>query len=162
MMKKLQEHYLKNRPRKRFFSIKIQERLRDKAIETIKLKFLPDKKILKIILIGGSIKGAFGRYEKPGFRGSLYSDFDFIIFVKDNYKIPRWLRKEPDGKPFSDDKFNLAYRNKRFIDSKYDIEIFFIRESSLKNNEYIKQAKRAGIPLNPKSKFKQMMIFDSV
>lgn len=64
---------------------------------------------------------------QPGFRGSLYSDFDFIVFVEDNYEIPQLLNRELSGKPFSCDEMNLAYRNKKCIDDRYDVEIFFIR-----------------------------------
>ena len=155
-----QEAHLKSRPKKILFSKRTQERLRSKVIEKIKLKLLPDNKIIKIILIGSSIKNSFGKYAPPGFRGSLYSDFDFIVFVKDNYKIPKWLRKEPDGKPFPEDKLNLAYRNKKFIDKKYDVEIFFVRRKTTLSRKYRKQAEEAGIPMSNKSKHKHLIIYE--
>jgi len=67
-------------------------------------------------------------YEPQGFRNSLFSDFDFMVFVEDDHKIPPWLNREPGGKPFPDDNLNLAYRNRKFIENKYDVEIFFIRK----------------------------------
>ncbi|MFA5047724.1 MAG: hypothetical protein WC516_01640 [Patescibacteria group bacterium] len=119
------EEYLKKRPQKKVFSKKKIDRLRNQAIDKIKAKFLPDEKIIKIILVGSSIKDSFGKYDPPGFRGSLFSDFDFIVFVEDDYQIPKWLDRELDGKPFLNDDLNLAYRNKKFIDDKYDVEVFF-------------------------------------
>jgi len=82
------EEHLKTRSSKHPFSLEVQNQLRDQAIEKIKSLLLPDDKIIKIILMGSSVKGAFGKYDSPGFRGSLYSDFDFIIFVEDDYVIP--------------------------------------------------------------------------
>jgi len=158
-MNSLEEGHLKSRPKKNIFSEKTQRRLRDKAINKIKSRLLPDKKIIKIILIGSSVKNSFGKYAPPGFRGSLYSDFDFIVFAKDDYKVPKWLKKEPSAKPFLNNKLNLAYRNKKFIDNKFDIEIFFIREKSSKNKKYIELAEKAGIPINSKSKHKHIIIY---
>ena len=155
-----QEAHLNSRPKKKSFSLNTQKRLRNKAIEKIKLKLLPNNKIMKIVLIGSSTKNSFGKYVPPGFRGSLYSDFDFIVFVKDSYKIPNWLRKEPDGKPFPEDKLNLAYRNKKFIDKKYDVEIFFVRRKSTLSGKYKKQAEDVGIPMDNKSKHKHIIVFE--
>jgi len=160
-VKMKQEKHLKFRPKKTLYPKAIQSNLKKKAIKKIKSKFLPNNKIIKIILIGSIIKNTFGRYELPGFRGSLYSDFDFIIFVKDNYKIPKWLRKEPTGKPFPDNKLNLAYRNKRFIDKKYDVEIFFIREKEMNNKRIQKLGEKAGIPMTKKSKHKHLFIYNN-
>ncbi|MAH51694.1 hypothetical protein CMI37_38105 [Candidatus Pacearchaeota archaeon] len=154
------EKHLESRPKKTFFSPRTIKRLKDKAAERIKEKFLPNNKIIKIVLIGGSVKNSFGKYDSPGFRGSLYSDFDFIIFVKDNYKIPKWLKKEPMGKPFPDDKLNLAYRNKKFIDKKYDIEVFFIKEKNIKNKKIQKLGEMVGIPMTKKSRHKNWIIYE--
>lgn len=132
------EDYLKNRPQKKVLPKEEVERLRNKAIVKIKAKFLPDEKIIKILLIGSAVKNSFGKYEPPGFRGSLFSDFDFIIFVEDDYKIPQWLDKESEGKPFPDDNINLAYRNKKFVEKKYDTEIFFIRKSIMRDKKNTK------------------------
>ena len=101
---------MEKRPKKTNFPAEEQIKLRDLAIEKIKSELLPNNKIIKIILIGSSIKGTFGKYEAPGFRESLYSDFDFIIFVENDYVIPKWLNKEPNAKPFPEKKLNLAYR----------------------------------------------------
>jgi len=154
------EEHLKTRPHKQIFSKNIIDDLKDEAIEKIKSKLLPDKKILKIILIGSSVKYSFGKYEPPGFRGSLYSDFDFIIFVEDDYKIPKWLQKEPDGKPFPEDKMNLAYRKKKFIEKKYDAEVFFIRKVNLLNKKIQKLGEEAGIPMTLKTKHKHIIVFN--
>lgn len=156
------ENHLKSRPAKKLFTIRLQERLRNEAIDKIKSKLLPNDKIIKIILIGSSIKGCFGKYEKPGFRGSLYSDFDFIIFVEDNYEIPKWLKKEPTGKPFPDDKLNLAYRNKKVIDNKYDMEVFFIRRKSMENVKIQKLGELAGIPMKEGSKHKNLVVYEGL
>ncbi|MFA5992073.1 MAG: hypothetical protein WC796_00010 [Candidatus Pacearchaeota archaeon] len=155
------EDHLKKRPKKDIFSKKIVKSLRTKAIKKLKSKFLPDANIIKIVLIGSSVKNCFGRYKSPGFRGSLYSDFDFIIFVKDNYKIPKWLRKEPTGRPFPNNRLNLAYRNKRFIDRKYDLEVFFIREKVMNNKKIQKLGEKVGIPMVKSTKHKQQIIFES-
>jgi len=120
---------------------------------------LPDDKIIKIILIGSSIKNTFGEYEPLGFRGSLFSDFDFIVFIKDNYQIPTWLDIEPDGKPFPDKNLNLACRNKKFIENKYDAEVFFIRESNMQNLNICKLGELAGIPMILDSKHKHLIIY---
>lgn len=146
------------RPKKTPLPASEQTTLRDKAIKKIKELFLPDKKILKIILIGSSVKNDFGKYEPPGFRGSLYSDFDFIFFVKDDYEIPDWLNKEPDGKPFADEKLNLAYRNAKIIDNNYDIEFFFIRENNI-TDKIIEEGENAGIPMKKDSKIEHLKIF---
>jgi len=147
------------RPKKTHLPRKIQKSLKDKAIELIKSKLLPDSKIIKIVLIGSSLKGTFGEYEPPGFRGSLFSDFDFIVFVDDDYEIPDWMEREPDGKPFPDDKLNLAYRNKRLIDDKYDVEVFFIRWSNMNNPIIQKQGEEAGIPMTKNTKHKHEVIY---
>lgn len=149
---------MEKRPKKTKFPLKMQKELRKKAIDFIREKFSLDDSVLKIILIGTSIKGTFGKYETPGFRGSLYSDFDFIIFIKDNYKIPGWLRKEPTGKPFPKKGLNLAYRNKKVIDNKYDAEIFFIREKNAMNQKIQQLGEKAGIPMTKNSKHKYLKI----
>ena len=125
------KEYLKERPVKKSFSKEKIDSLRNQAIDKIKDKFLPNDKIIKIILIGSSVKNSFGEYEPPGFRGSIFSDFDFIIFVENDFEIPSWIDREPEGKPFPDDSMNLAYRNKEFIEDKYDVEVFFIRKSNI-------------------------------
>ena len=153
------EEYLKKRPQKKVFQKEEIDSLRNQAIDKIKSKLLPDIKIIKIILIGSSIKNSFGEYQPPGFRGSLFSDFDFIVFVEDDYTIPQWLDREPDGKPFADDSINLAYRNKKFIEDKYDIEIFFIRKSNMHDSKIQELGEFAGIPMIADSKHKYLTIY---
>jgi len=153
------EEHLKKRSPKKVFPKKEIDSLRNQAIEKIKSKLLPDEKIIKIILIGSSVKGSFGEYEPPGFRGSLFSDFDFIIFVEDNFEIPKWLDREPDGKPFPDDSMNLAYRNKRFIEEKYDAEVFFIKKSNAQDSQIQKLGELAGIPMTSKSKHNNLVVY---
>jgi len=150
---------LKVRPQKKVFQKEEIDSLRNQAIEKIKSKLLPDEKIIKIILIGSSVKNSFGEYEPPGFRGSLFSDFDFIVFVEDNFEIPKWLDREPDGKPFPDESMNLAYRNKKLIDDKYDVEIFFVRESNAQNSIIQKLGEKAGIPMTSNSKHKHLIVY---
>jgi hypothetical protein len=154
------EEYLKNRPHKKVISKKEIELLRNKAIDKIRLQLLPDDQISKIVLIGSSVKDSFGAYDPPGFRGSLYSDFDFIVFVEDGYKIPKWLNREPDGKPFPDNSMNLAFRNKKFIDDKYDIEVFFLRRNSFDNPIVQEQGESAGIPMASNTKHKNLIVYD--
>ncbi|MFA6422355.1 MAG: hypothetical protein WCV92_03085 [Candidatus Buchananbacteria bacterium] len=156
------EEYRKMRPHKSVFPSAITDSLRNQAIDKIKFKLLPDDKIIKIILIGSSIKNSFGEYNQPGFRGSLFSDFDFIIFVEDDYQIPQWLEKEPDGKPFLDDKINLAYRNKNFIDDKYDVEIFFLRHSDFNNPIVQEQGELAGIPMSNHTAHKYLTVYNKM
>lgn len=154
----MEEYFLK-RPQKRIFQKQEIESLRKQAIEKIKLKLLPDDKIIKIILIGSSVKNSFGEYESPGFRGSLFSDFDFIVFIEDDYKIPQWLDKEPSGKPFLDDNMNLAYRNKKFVENKYDVEVFFIRKSNMQDTKIQELGELAGIPMKPDTKNKYFIVY---
>ena len=103
------ESHLKKRPRKSIFQKEKINFLRNKAINKIKSKLLPDEKIIKIILIGSSIKNDFGKYEPPGFRDSLFSDFDFIVFIEDDYQISKWLNKKHNVRLFSDNRMNLVY-----------------------------------------------------
>ena len=153
------EEYLKKRPQKKVFPKEEIDSLRNQAIDKIKSKLLPDDKIIKIILIGGSVKNTFGKYNHHGFRGSLFSDFDFIVFVEDDYEIPQWLDREPDGKPFPDDNMNLAYRNKKFIENKYDIEVFFIRKSNMEDSKIQELGELAGIPMTSDTKHKHLIIY---
>ena len=153
------EEHLKKRPQKKVFQKEEIDSLRNEAIKKIKSKILPDEKIIKIILIGSSVKNSFGEYEPLGFRGSLFSDFDFIVFVEDNFEIPEWLDREPDGKPFPDDSMNLAYRNKKFIDDKYDVEVFFIRKSNMQDSKIQELGELAGIPMTSNSKHKHLIIY---
>jgi hypothetical protein len=153
------EEHLRKRPDKKIFSEELISVLRETAVDKIKSKLLPDKKIIKIILIGSSVKNTFGEYEPPGFRGSLFSDFDFIVFVDDDYEIPRWLDREPDGKPFPDDKLNLAYRNKNFVEGKYDVEVFFVRKSDMQDSKIQELGELAGIPMTKESKRKHLIIY---
>jgi hypothetical protein len=154
------EYHLKNRPNKSILSIDEIDRIRILAITKIKEKLLPDDKIIKVILIGSSVKESFGKYEEPGFRGSLYSDFDFIVFIEDDYQIPTWLDRELDGKPFTDDNINLAYRTRKFIDDKYDAEVFFLRRSSFENLTIQEEGELAGIPMTNTSKHKYLLIYE--
>lgn len=147
------------RPQKTVFGQKFQDELKQKAIQKIKEKFLPDEKIIKIVLIGSIAKGTFGKYEPPGFRGSLYSDFDFIIFTKDDYQIPSLLEREWNGRPFTDDALNLAYRSRKFVDDTYDAEIFFIRRKNMDNKDVQKQAEEAGIAMSSKSNHPHIEVF---
>jgi hypothetical protein len=155
------EEHLKKRPPKKIFNKKVIDSLRNKAIKKIKSKFLPDKKIIKIILIGSSLKNSFGEYEAPGFRGSLFSDFDFIIFVEDDYRIPKWLDRELGGKPFPKDNMNLAYRKKEFIEKKYDIEVLFIRRKNMEDSNIQKLGELAGIPMKSNTKHKHLVIYST-
>jgi len=155
------ENHLGNRPHKAPFPLKTQIALREDVIEKVKLKFLPDDRIIKILLIGSSVKASFGKYAPPGFRGSLYSDFDFIFFVEDDYAIPQWLAKDPLGKPFHDKGLDLAYKIKKFIDEKYNAEIFFVRRATMENPMLQKDGELAGIPMTNKSKQKHLIIYCS-
>jgi predicted nucleotidyltransferase len=150
---------VQTRPKKECYSPEKIAILRKKAIENVLSIFLPDEKIIRIYLIGSSVKNNFGKYEQPGFRGSLYSDFDFIVFVEDTYEIPKLLRREPTGKPFSKDEMNLAYRNKNFVDNTYDVEIFFIRRKNMYDKKIKEEGELAGIPMTPESKNKHMLIY---
>lgn len=156
------EEHLKKRPPKKVFQKEEIDSLRNQAIEKVKSKLLPDEKIIKIILIGSSVKGSFGEYDPPGFRGSLFSDFDFIIFVENDYEIPKWLEKEPDGKPFPDDNMNLAYRNKKFIEDKYDIEVFFLRRNNIDKPSIQEQGELAGIPMTTSTKHKHLIVYEKM
>lgn len=153
------EEHLEKRPPKEIFSAEEINKLRNQAIEKIKSNLLPNDKIIKILLIGSSVKNSFGKYEPPGFRGSLFSDFDFIVFVEDDYEIPKWLDKDPNGKPFPNDKLNLAYRKNKFIESKYDVEVFFIRRKNMMNAKIQGLGEQAGIPMTSDSNHKHLVVY---
>lgn len=157
----MEEHH-KKRPPKKVFPKEEIDRLRNLAVYTIKSKLLPNEKIIKIILIGSSIKNSFGEYDPPGFRGSLFSDFDFIVFIEDDYQISSWLDKEPDGKPFPDNSINLAYRNKKFIDEKYDMEVFFLKRTHFENPIIQEQGELAGIPMTNNTTHKNLVVYDKM
>ena len=79
--------------------------------------------------------------------------------MKDTYTIPDRLEREPDGKPFADDALNLAYRQKNFVEEKYDAELFFIRESSLQQETFCTAAESAGIPSSEESQYPHLVIY---
>jgi hypothetical protein len=151
--------FYSERPQKKIFNKRKIDNLRNKAIKKIKLKLLPNEKIIKLVLIGSSVKNSFGEYSAPGFRGSLFSDFDFIVFVEDNFEIPKWLKKVKEGKLFPDDNLNLAYRNKKVLNNKYDFELFFIRKTNSQNPIIKKIGEKCGIPMTSNSKHKNLMIY---
>lgn len=153
------EEHLRTRPPKKVFKKEVIDSLRNQAIEKIKSKLLPDSNIIKIIMIGSSVKYSFGEYEPPGFRGSLYSDFDFIIFVENNFEIPKWLEREPDGKPFPNRDLNLAYKYRKSIENKYDMEVFFIKKTNAQNSEIQRLGELAGIPMTSNSKHKHIIVY---
>lgn len=153
------EEHLIDRPNKNVYSAEKVADLTEKAVEKIKNDFLPDDDVRKIFLIGSSVKGSFGEYEPPGFRGSLFSDFDFIIFVSNDYKIPGWLEREPDGRPFPNDEMNLAYRSRKYVENKYDAEIFFVRDSLLSDQKICELGELAGIPMTKNSQHKHIAIY---
>lgn len=153
------ESHLATRPPKTAFSNDEQLRLRGEALERIKEILLPNDGVKKILLIGSSVKGTFGKYASPGFRGSMYSDFDFIVFVQDDYQIPGTLQQEPDGKPFADDSLNLAYRLPKFLHHKYDAEIFFLRSHVSKRPDIQVLGEAAGIPMNVQSKHPHLQVY---
>ncbi len=153
------EKHLKKRPKKVPLPQAEQDALREKAAKKIQEELLPDEHIFKIILIGSSVKGAFGIYEPPGFRGSIYSDFDFIVFVEDDYEIPQWLKRELDGRPFPDEHHNLAYRQMKWLDGTYDAEIFLIRRSTWESLPLQELGEAAGIPMTDESQHSQQVIY---
>ena len=153
------EPHLISRPKKTPFAIAEQVALREGAIQKIQSILLPNNQIRKIVLMGSSVKGTFGQYEPPGFRGSLFSDFDFIVFVDDDYRIPDQLEREPNGKPFPDDAMNLAYRIRNFLREQYDAEVFFLRTTSIKDLEIQKVGEVAGIPMTENSMHPHMTIY---
>lgn len=145
------EDHLKSRPNKHVYNKSKVDFLKKIAVDSLLDELLPDLAVLKVVLIGSSLKGSFGEYDPPGFRGSLYSDFDFIVFVKDNYVIPAWLEREVDGRPFPDERMNLAYRSRKFVEDRYDIEVFFVRESSWEDAGICELGEKAGIPMSEAS-----------
>ncbi len=58
---------MKQRPPKKIFPKEEVDSLREQAIDKIKSKLLPNEKIIKIIMIGSSVKNTFGEYEAPGY-----------------------------------------------------------------------------------------------
>jgi predicted nucleotidyltransferase len=155
------EIHLTTRPPKTPFPVEEQVRLRELAINQIKKLLLPNAGIRQIVLIGSSVKGSFGQYQPTGFRGSIYSDFDYIVYITDGYVIPAGLNREPNGKPFSKDKLNLAYRIKNFVEEKYDAEIFFVRHRSLRNPSICEEGERAGIPMSVNSPHPNIVVFEA-
>lgn len=155
------ESHLATRPSKTPFLIEEQIRLRGLAIDAVRNLLLPDPGIQKILLIGSSVKGSFGQYQPPGFRGSLYSDFDFIMYVTDEYLIPAQLKRELDGKPFARNDLNLTYRIKNLVEKKYDAEIFFVRDGARLDDSICKEGERAGIPMSAESPNPNIVVFET-
>ena len=120
---------------------------------------MPNNGINKILLIGSSVKGSFGKYDPPGFRGSLFSDFDFIVFVGDEYVIPSQFIREPEGKPFDNKELDLSYRIKSFLRGIYYAEAFFIRKSSLDDQKIQDLGEAADIPFGENSKNQNIQIY---
>ncbi len=89
------EEHLKKRPQKRVFQKEVIDFLRNQAIKKIKSKLLPDEKIIKIILIGSSIKTDFGKYRSPGFRGSYFLILILLFLLKMIIKFHNGLTKSP-------------------------------------------------------------------
>ena len=58
-------------------------------------------------------------------------------------------------------ELNLAYRTKNFVENKYDVEIFFVRRSTMNNPEIEKLAEMPGceIPFSEKSKWKHIVVY---
>ncbi len=54
---------------------------------------------------------------------------------------------------------NLAYRNKKFVEDKYDVEVFFIRKSNMQDSKIQELSELAGIPMISDSKLKQLVIY---
>ena len=57
---------------------------------------------------------------------------------------------------------NLAYRNKKFIEDKYDVEVFFIRKSNAQKSEIQQLGELAGIPMTSDSKHKHIIVYSIV
>lgn len=153
------EQHLVSCPRKTVFDESEQISLRSEAMQKIQTILLPNALVQKIVLIGSSVKGSFGKYDPPGFRGSLYSDFDFIVFVDDAYEIPSALTPEPEGKPFSDITLNLAFRMPKFLRDTYDAEVFFIRETHANGVKIQKIGEDAGIPMTENSLHPHIVVY---
>lgn len=150
---------LEKRPRKKSYQLARIAKLKKRAAERISEKLLPDEKIVKIVLVGSSIKNSFGEYDAPGFRDSLFSDFDFVVFVEDDYEIPEWLNKSVYDGPFANKELNLTYRNKRFVEGKFDIDVLFIKRSNFEIKEIKIQGEKQGIPMFDDSKNKYLMVY---
>ena len=54
---------------------------------------------------------------------------------------------------------NLAYRNKKFVEDKYDVEVFFIRKSNMQDSKIQELSELAGIPMTSDSKLEQLIIY---
>jgi len=57
---------------------------------------------------------------------------------------------------------NLAYRNKKFVDKKYDIEVFFLKRTNFENPIIQEQGELAGIPMTSNTMHKNFAVYDKM
>ncbi len=146
------EDYMKERPRKAILS-KIEQNKILKQVRDFVLKdLLPDKRINKILLFGSLAKGAFGRYESA-YKSRTYSDIDILLFVDDEFKIPKKWKSHFECKLY--DVYNV-----RKLKNKILIQYMVCRKRSYQNKGHQKEAEKWGVPLLlSKSRHKYIVLY---
>jgi len=145
------EEYMKGRPKKTILSKSEQKKIFEKAKKFVLNDLLSSPKINKILMFGSLAKGTFGKYEKP-FKNRMYSDVDILIFVENDFKIPKkW-------KPyFSCELYDVFYRIK--LDKRILIQYMVSRKNVYQNKKHQKEAEKWGVPLLlTKSKHKYIIL----
>ena len=133
------EEYEKNRPRKTAFPRSERERVLEKAKDFVLKDLLPNQKINRIFLFGSLAKGKFGKYEKP-FKNRWYSDIDILVFVEDDFKIPRKWKLHAKCDLYK--VYNICKLERRFL-----VQYMICRKSSYQKKENQKEAENWGVPL---------------
>ena len=90
---------MKERPKKIVLSKSEQKKIFEKVKKFVLKDLLPNPKINKILMFGSLVKGTFGKYEKP-FKKRIYSDVDILLFVEDDFKVPKHWKEHFIGKIF--------------------------------------------------------------
>ncbi len=144
---------MKERPKKIVLSKSEQKKIFEKVKKFVLKDLLPNPKINKILMFGSLVKGTFGKYEKP-FKKRIYSDVDILLFVEDDFKVPKHWKEHFIGKIFQ------VY-NRIKLDKKILIQYLVCKRSNYQNKKYQKIAENWGVPfLLKKSKHKYIVLYE--
>jgi predicted nucleotidyltransferase len=147
------EDYMKERPAKIILSKSGQKKILEKIKRFVLKDLLPNPKINKIILYGSLAKGTFGKYVKP-FKNRIYSDADVILFVENDFKVPKKWKKHVMADLYQ--IYNVAKLDKKFL-----IQYVVCRKSSYQNKKNQKEAEKWGTPIAlKKSKHKFIVLYE--
>jgi predicted nucleotidyltransferase len=94
------EDYMKERPKRKPFSMELQRGIIKRVREFVLKDLLPNPDINRIILFGSLARGEFGRYEGP-FQGRIYSDIDILLLVEDDFEPRRGWELHFEGRMYN-------------------------------------------------------------